>query len=248
MSGPHGHDDAAERELVAYALGDLDPAERERLEQLLARDGDLQARLTELTATTLALSQLPGEAWELEEPPPPPALDPGTRVTASTRVARARHRGILRLGRREFVLRPLTLAVAATTLVALGALIGVVVRSSSGSTRARILASARLAPIDDVDPSARAVFGLTSAQTARFAVSGLAPTDKGHVYELWLMDSTSDLISVATFRVNSAGSAHLTLALPTSPSHFHYLDVSLQPLDGVALHSKTSVLRGATPA
>jgi len=78
-------------------------------------------------------------------------------------------------------------------------------------------------------------------------VSGLQPTDAGHVYELWLMDSTRDLISVATFRVNAAGAAQITAPLPAPPSHFRYLDVSLQPLDGTALHSSQSVLRGRTP-
>jgi anti-sigma factor RsiW len=249
VSGTRYPDDAVERELIAFALGQLDPIETERLERRLASDPHLRSRLAELGATVLTLSQLPGEAWEAEEPPPPPALDPNASQSAPAVVAapalrrrRIRRRGGLPL------LRPLTTVAAAAALLAVGVLVGVLARSSSSSASAHIIASARLAPIDNVDPSARAVFRLASDETARFEVSGLAPTDGRHVYELWLMDSTSDLISVATFRVNAAGRAQLTLTLPAAPSHFRYLDVSLQPLDGTALHSKTSVLRGPTPA
>jgi hypothetical protein len=60
------------------------------------------------------------------------------------------------------------------------------------------------------------------------------------------MDSTSDLVSIATFRVTAAGRAQLTLPLPTSPSHFRYLDISLQVVHGSAVHSAESVLRGRT--
>ena len=103
-----------------------------------------------------------------------------------------------------------------------------------------------------MDPSARAVFRLASDETARFEVSGLAPTDGRHVYELWLMDSTSDLISVATFRVNAAGRAQLTLTLPAAPSHFRYLDVSLYhvipgslPASEVVKHKTLTTAEGA---
>lgn len=107
--------------------------------------------------------------------------------------------------------------------------------------------SARLVPVDAADPAGRAVFRLASdRRSARLEVNGLAPTDTGHVYELWLMDSPSGLISIATFRVDSAGRAQLTMAVPTDPQHFRHLDVSLQPLDGTARHSSVSVLRGTT--
>jgi hypothetical protein len=247
VSGLHHPDNAVERELIAYAFDELDAAERERLEQRLAGDPDLRSRLAELRATALALSRLPGEAWEPEEPPPPPALDLGAASSAAAGMPNARRLRGPRSLRGRLVLRPLTAVVAAAALVAVGVLVGVLVRSSSSSTSAHIVASARLTPIGNEDSSARAVFRLASDQTARFEVSGLAPTDSRHVYELWLMDSTSDLISIATFRVNSAGRAQLTLTLPAAPSHFRYLDVSLQPLDGTALHSKISVLRGETP-
>ena len=91
-------------------------------------------------------------------------------------------------------------------------------------------------------------FASTQTRPGASPSADCAPTDAGHVYELWLMDSTRDLIAVATFRVSASGHAQVSLPLPTSPSHFRYLDVSLQPLDGTALHSSRSVLRGRTPA
>ncbi len=245
MSVRRQPDDAIEQELIAYTLGELDAAEKQRVKERLAGDPDLRSRLAELTATADLLSQLPIEAWDTEEPPPPPALDQGKPNSVSAGAARRRRRGTLRL---PGVPRPLGWVAAAAALVAVGVLVGALVGSSSGGSSARIVASARLAPIGKVDRSARAVFRLASDRTARFDVSGLVPTDGRHVYELWLMDSTSDLISIATFRVNSSGRAQLALPLPVSPSHFRYLDVSLQPLDGTAVHSRVSVLRGPTPA
>jgi len=230
-------------------LGELDAVESERLEQRLRDDPELRSRLTQLSATVLALSQLPREAWEPEEPPPPPAVDLGSPAAAppAALAEHARRRRRLRLPGGQLITRPLTTVAAAAALVAVGVLVGVVVKSSSGSTSAQIVASAQLAPIDNLDPAARGDFQLASDQTARFEVSGLTPTDGRHVYELWLMDTTRDLISIATFRVSSTGRAQLTLTLPAAPTHFHYLDVSLQPLDGTATHSKISVLRGPTP-
>lgn len=250
MSDVRHPDEALERELIAYVLGELGATESEQLEQRLAAgDSDLRSRLAELSATTLALSRLPDEAWApLEEPPPPPALDVGApRSAAARRPHRETARRPLLLGGRLSI-RPLAAAAAAAVLVATGVLVGALIKSSAASTAARIVASADLKPIDSVDPTARAVFRLASDRTARFEVSNLAPTDSHHVYELWLMDSTRDLVSIATFRVDAGGRAQLTLTLPVAPSHFRYLDVSLQPLDGTALHSNISVLRGAAPA
>jgi len=250
MSNLRHPDEALERELIAYALGELEALDCERLEQRLADDPDLRSRFGELRATVLALSDLPREAWEAEEPPQPPALELSTptSVAARTLPPHAGRPRRLRLFGGLVITRPLTTLAAAAALVATGVLVGVLIKDSPASTGARIVASAQLAPIDNVDPSARAVFRLEPGRTARFEVSGLAPTDSHHVYELWLMDSTRDLIPIASFRVSSAGRAQLTVTVPVSPSHFRYLDVSLQPLDGTAAHSTISVLRGATPA
>ena len=249
MSDLRHPDDAVDRELTAHVLGELDAVESDRLQQRLRNDPELRSRLKQLSATVVVLSQLPREAWEPEEPPPPPNVDLGTPTAApaATLPERAHRRRRLRLPGAHVMRRPLTTVAAAAALVAVGVLVGVLVKSSSGSTSARIVASARLAPIANLDPSARGVFQLASDRTARFEVSGLTRTDSHHVYELWLMDTTRDLISIATFRVNATGRAQLTLTLPAAPAHFRYLDVSLQPLDGSAAHSKISVLRGPTP-
>jgi hypothetical protein len=134
----------------------------------------------------------------------------------------------------------------AVAVLAVGVAIGIAIGSSSSGSSPATVATARLSPIGGADPSARGVFRLAADRTARLAVSGLAPTGSRHVYELWLMNSTSDLISVATFRVSDGGRADITLSLPVSPSHFRYLDISRQPLDGTAVHSDASVLRAPT--
>jgi anti-sigma-K factor RskA len=239
MSRGREHDGALERELAAYALGELDAAQRGRLERMLDDDPQLRARVEILTDAIDAMAELPAEAWDGVPAPP---LEP----VASPAPEPARAPAIARPVRRRWLTRPAAVGLALAGLAA-GLVVGVAVAPSGAPRAPATLAEAQLLPIDGTSPAARGVFRLAADQTARLAVSGLAPTDRGHVYELWLMDSTRDLISVATFRVSASGRADVTLPLPAAPSHFRYLDVSLQPLDGTALHSSHSVLRGSTP-
>jgi anti-sigma-K factor RskA len=237
MSARGHHDEALERELAAYALGELDAGERERIEHRLASEPGLRVQLAELSAALEAMSSLPAEAWDDVEAP---ALVSPAPKAPPRRTRRRSWAGSLQL-------RPAAVALAGAAL-ALGVVIGVGTRPSARPSEPAIVATAQLLPLDGTSAGARGVFRLDADQTGSLAVSGLAPTDAGHVYELWLMDSTRDLIAVATFRVSASGHAQVSLPLPTSPSHFRYLDVSLQPLDGTALHSSRSVLRGRTPA
>jgi anti-sigma-K factor RskA len=243
MSSGHQRQDALDPELVAYVLDELDPDARERLERRLEGDRALRARLAELSATVGALTELPAQAWDREEPPRLGAPASARIVGAPARVRRPPRLRLAPAVRRLLAPLPAALGIAA---LAIGVLIGVGV-AGSGPAGPAIVATADLLPIDGTRPSASGVFRLASGRIGRLEVSGLQPTDAGHVYELWLMDSTRDLISVATFRVNAAGAAQITAPLPAPPSHFRYLDVSLQPLDGTALHSSQSVLRGRTP-
>lgn len=241
MSGHGRHHEALDPELVAYVLDELDPGARERLDQRLQADRALRVRLAELSATVGALAQLPAQAWDREEPPP--LRPPVSAGSAPAPALRARPPRLAAAVRRVLAPLPAALAIAA---LGIGVLIGVGV-AGGGPAGPAIVATADLLPIDGTNPSARGVFRLASGRIGRLEVNGLRPTDGRHVYELWLMDSTRDLISVATFRVNAAGDAQITSPLPAAPSHFRYLDVSLQPLDGTALHSSQSVLRGRTP-
>jgi hypothetical protein len=80
----------------------------------------------------------------------------------------------------------------------------------------------------------------------QLSVHGLAATTTGHYYEAWLMTSTQRLISLASFQVAKRGHAQLTVHLPTAPSRYRYIDISLQSVADGAGHSQQSVLRGPT--
>jgi hypothetical protein len=75
-------------------------------------------------------------------------------------------------------------------------------------------------------------------------VRRLRPSPPGTYYELWLMTSDTDLVSVASFRVGSTGTADLDLALPAEPSKYEFLDISLQRVSSGATISQDNVLRG----
>ena len=103
----------------------------------------------------------------------------------------------------------------------------------------------------------RAVAGPSSEQaTARMTSGGrmvltvdhLPATAPGRFYELWLMNSDSDLVSVASFRVGSDGKAQLNVPLPVSAARYHYLDISLQHAAAGPAHSGDSVLRAPVPS
>ena len=79
-------------------------------------------------------------------------------------------------------------------------------------------------------------------------VEHLPVTAPGHFYELWLMNSTSDLVSVASFNVDAHGRAQLSVPLPVSASRYHFLDISLQQAAAGPAHSGDSVLRAPIPA
>jgi anti-sigma-K factor RskA len=186
----------------------------------MSDDRDLVARL----------ESLPEEAWTRPEPPAPPDIDaPAKRAPR----------------RRRLTLSPVVAALAAIVLVVAGALGGAAYERSGGSSAGAY--SASLAPIGTADPGASAHFALAGdGSTATLTVRGLQPAGHGHVYELWLMTSTSDLVSLGTFQVGKGGATHVQVPVPLDPRRYRYLDVSVQPLHGSSAHSDESVLRGRT--
>ena len=82
----------------------------------------------------------------------------------------------------------------------------------------------------------------------RVEVSGLRPSDRSQFYELWLLDGPRKAVSLGAFRVPESGATDLTVPLPFPLSDFRYIDVSVEPEDGVATHSGRSVLRAPTSA
>jgi len=179
------------------------------------------------------LEALPREAWDRPVPPPAPwPPEQPWRVRAP-----------------GFSLRPLTAALAAAALIALGVAGGVLV--SGGEDSPDTVASGTtvaLAPLGDADPTAAGEATLTEGETgeAVVEVSGLAPSGDSDFYELWLIGEDGELVSLGSFRVPGSGEAKLRVPVPVDPSRFSFVDVSLEPDDGDPGHSSDSVLRGPT--
>ncbi len=223
-----------QRELVAaYALGELEGAERAAFEARLADDHELRLEVDSMRATIGALGDLPAEAWPgatAEAAPAEPAQEPAPRPSAA---------------RRFWRIRP-AIAVAVLVLVAvLGGVIGALINSGggsgSGSTPAEIVLRSLDAPA-----AAGADISMPAAETMLLHAHGLPASGKGEYYEVWLMNDTESLVPVASFRVGPSGTATVEVPLPADPGAYRYFDVSRQTVAGGTGHSGDSVLRGST--
>ena len=202
-----------------YVLGEGSEAERALMLARLHDDAELRGRVEGLQGLAGVLESLPTSAWETLGARPRPV-----------------ERRVLRL-------RPALAAAACALLLAIGVGIGVLVErpgSSAGPTVA-------LQPLGGAS-SARASARMTAGGRMLLTVEHLPVTAPGRFYELWLMNSTSDLVSVASFRVGSDGRAELNVPLPVSASRYHFLDISLQQAAAGPAHSGDSVLRAPIPA
>ena len=211
--------------LFDYLLGELAPAERAAFEADPARVADAER----LRPIVTRLESLEREEWD---PPQAPALVlPGTREPE--RAPRRR--------RRVLTLRPLVAAGLALLLLAVGVGAGRLLGDGGGNDRGRVLA------LDPVEPAGGSAHGtatiLAGGGRARFTVRGLKPSANGGFYELWLMNSADDLVSLGSFRVPASGNAVVTVPLPADPDGFAALDISAEPADGNPAHSASSVLR-----
>jgi anti-sigma-K factor RskA len=215
-------------DIADYLLGELDADDRAVAERLLREDASFRAEVERLRPLIARLEALPREAWEPEAPPPAP----GIRAPRS-------HPS------RRLVLRPLVAAAASLLLLAAGLGIGLLVADGGGgSARGRTYA---LAPLGDAPRSAAAVATVTPGdRVLTLEVAGLPPSPEGSFYELWLLNSPTDLVSLGSFRLPASGHATLSVPLPTAPERFRFLDISVEPVDGDPAHSGASVLRGQT--
>ena len=211
--------------LFDYLLGELAPEERAAFEADPARVAEAER----LRPIVTRLESLEREEWD---PPEAPALVlPGTREPRTTPRRR----------RRVLTLRPLVAAGLALLLLAIGVGAGRLLDEGGGSDRGRVLA------LDPVEPAGGSAHGtatiLARGGRARFTVRGLKPSANGGFYELWLMNSADDLVSLGSFRVPASGKADVTVPLPADPDGFAALDISAEPADGNPAHSASSVLR-----
>ena len=211
--------------LFDYLTGELAPEERAAFEADPARVAEAER----LRPIVTRLDSLEREEWD---PPAAPALVlPGKREPE--RAPRRR--------RRVLTLRPLVAAGLALLLLAIGVGSGRLLDEGGGNDRGRVLA------LDPVEPAGGSAHGtatiLAHGGRARFIVRGLKPSANGGFYELWLMNSADDLVSLGSFRVPASGKADVTVPLPADPDGFAALDISAEPADGNPAHSASSVLR-----
>ena len=213
--------------LFDYLTGELAPEERAAFEAAPARVAEAER----LRPIVTRLESLERDEWD---PPEAPALVlPATPEPELERAPRRR--------RRVLTLRPLVAAGLALLLLAIGVGAGRLLGEGGGPDRGRVLA------LDAVEPAGGSAHGtatiLAHGGRARFVVRGLKPTANGGFYELWLMNSADDLVSLGSFRVPPSGKAVVTVPLPADPDGFAALDISAEPADGNPAHSARSVLR-----
>jgi hypothetical protein len=244
--------------IAAYALGELEGAERDRFEREVAADPSLRAEVEATRGTMVQLEALPGEAWpeatrSMDGEGAGEALPLGA---ASPGADGARHREALPLGasadptptaasRRRFALRPLAVAAIVLVSAVIGGGVGALIASGGDSSSSPAKTVVVLKPLDAPKDS-RADVSMPKADTMLLRTHGLPPSAAGDYYEVWLMSSDAKLVPVASFRVGDSGEASVEVPLPAAPSEYAYFDVSRQTIAGGLAHSQDSVLRGPT--
>ena len=217
-----------EQELSDYLLDELDAEARRRMERRLAEDPELRARAEGLSPLVSSLQTLPPAAWEAID------TDRGEAATATARPPRRSRRLTPRVA--------IALATAAIVLFAAGIGAGVLLERGSGPSGAKVA----LKPLPGSRSAASGTARVNGSERLDLVVSDLPPNAAGSYYEAWLMSSTTKLVPIASFTVDSHGHAHLQSRLPAPASSYRYIDISRQlPRNGTA-HSGDSVLRGAT--
>lgn len=225
-----------DEDIVDYLLGELPPADRARVERAMDDDPELAAEVERMRPLVAGLEELPPEAWGAPhgEVPALPALPPLGAPAPERRGRRARPRTAIAVA-------------AAVAALAVAVAVGALVRSSdSGGGGPRIA----LASVGEGGPAATGTARASGGGSGslRLEVSGLRPSADAQFYELWLLDGPRTAVSLGAFRVPASGAADVTVPLPFALTDFRYIDVSVEPEDGVATHSGRSVLRGPTAA
>jgi anti-sigma-K factor RskA len=224
---------SARPDVAAYVLGELDPAEAERLRALERSDAGFAAEVARLRETVAHLEALAPSQWEPVEPPPlafvpEPRERPG-RVAA-----------VLRALVRPLTVRPAFAAAAAVLLLAIGVAGGALIASGGGGGDGGTqVALTRLGPAAS---TARASATIADDHM-RLDVSGLQRAGRGRFYEVWMLRSPKDLVSLGTFEVDAKGHADVRLPVTVNAKRFPVIDVSVEPADGDPAHSTVSVLR-----
>lgn len=224
-----------------YLLGELSPEELLEAERLMRDDPDFRAEAERLRPVVGQLRRLPPEAWENVEPPPlrmPAEATAGGRASAGS--------GRLAFLRAPFNLRPASAAACSIALLGAGVGVGVALDAGGrGGNEAISGRSVALEPVGVADAGATGTATLASngASEAEVELKGMRPSAPGSYYELWLLNTPTDLVSLGSFRVPASGDATITVPLPESPGRYSYIDISVERDDGDPGHSGKSVLR-----
>ncbi|MGI9539858.1 MAG: anti-sigma factor domain-containing protein [Miltoncostaeaceae bacterium] len=217
---------------IDVALGELDDDRRAEANRLMREDAEFRRQVEEMSPVVSALEDLPDEAWD--PPTAPPLKLPASRERSAGSIFG------LRLPRLGFPALAAT-AACAIALLAVGFGIGVFA-SDDDPSRGETIALASLVSVpEQASGSATVVDG----DRLEVDVDGLPPSADGR-YEMWLLNSPDDLVSLGSFRVGESGAATVEVPLPTTPNEFAFIDVSVEPDDGNPAHSGNSILRGST--
>ncbi len=210
---------------------------------------ELAAELDAIRALALTLQQVPGEAWEAElgglaSEHAEARHQPRLPVRRQSRHPARRHDR--RLNSRVQLGAGALLAMCLAAAFFVGSVTHPTLAGTGrGAPRAsHSAASVTLRPLTQATGSGLAVAYMRGSGRMSLLVRRLRPSPPGTYYELWLMTSDTDLVSVASFRVGATGTADLSLALPAEPSNYEFLDISLQRVSAGVTISQDNVLRG----
>lgn len=226
--------------IADYLLGELSGEDLVAAERRMREDPGFRAEVERLRPAVQRLEDLPREAWEGPEPPPLsiPASPSGQPAPRERR----------EWWRRPLSLRPASAVLASAVLVLLGVGAGQLI--GGGDSEAPDTAGRTLA-LEPIEPRGAGASGSaeligTSGGEAVVDVSGVSPNEAGEFYELWLLTSPDDLVSLGSFKVGASGRATVRVPLPVDPAEFEFIDLSIERDDGDASHSGRSVLRAPT--
>lgn len=221
-------------EIIDYLLGELAQGERERVERRMREDPGFRRRVDRMRAVVGTLGDMPAEAWDPPAPPPLPAV--------ATPPAPARPW-------RSGALRPALAVAACVALLGAGVAIGALAFGGGGDGDATGSPIA-LRGLGEAAPAASGVARTVAADEGglRVEVRGLAPSEAGAFYELWLLGDGERMVALGSFRVPATGATTITVPLPGALADYRFIDVSVEPDDGNPGHSGRSVLRAPTTA
>jgi hypothetical protein len=218
--------------------------------------GDLAELARSITLADTRLDEPPADLWnriatavaKADTAPPDrgtPAAGPVETLGTSASHAEVRPIGRRRSSRSRWTM---TLGAVAAALVLIVGTVLVATRDT-GSV-GRQVASTVLVN-DNLDPagaSSRGTATLVRTGDGEYALDVKAdnlPSTDGAFLELWMIDtSVKGMISLGPV----AGDVRVKLPPTIDPKAFPIVDISVQPLNGVATHSGVSILRGQITA